>query len=510
MKKVSSLICDPKKVALVDTFINSPTVTKNIVTKIKDAHSKIFEGKNPITKYVYTNNEETKAIEYLSSLGMDKYIKSIFEDQYENPCAFYIIDLPRESNETEPYPIKVNCDKMLSAQYKGDELEYVMFGTKDIIHLYCDEYYRVINVDGNKIISIDVEVAHGLGFCPAFQLSKPLNEYNKFRRHCALSDHINELDYIVFYDSTGRVFEAYGAFPIITKYEGTCDYKELLGVFDDNERYSECQRGYMLDSITYQGVYDNGKPKKCPVCAERNYLGVGSLDTVPIPDGTEGKSLLDSPSIKTIDVSGLENHQQGVIRRKKQLEEDITGKIDLPDNKSVNKTQIEASFEKNKSVLLNVKKPIEKIAIDLSSTILKLQSASFVEMEYNLGTDFYIISASNLIESYKELKKENMSESLLNFVYEEYLQAKYRNNRSKLIEAMTMFKLDPWPHLNMLDISKLVETGLLNQTDLKLKANLSNALNRFKTENDIVIFGEFLPEEKRIERIKSKLISYVS
>lgn len=516
--KISSLIGDPKKVDTVMSFITTPLTTKKLVGKIKRSHRKIFDGKNPIYDIVFTNDKKQEAFEYLENLGFDEFIDSIFQDFYEYPCSFYAVDMPVISEETEPYPVKIPCNSVWGAEYKGDNLLYVIFESGEFVMVYCDEYYRVFvkNDAGEYVLAFD-EAPHDLGFCPVFQLSIPVNNTNAFKRWCPLSDYLNDMDYIVSYEAMLKVYEAYGPFPILSVYESDCDYRQFNGKVQEGEDLIPnaivCDGGFLKDEHT--GHYNrnqNNELEKCPACKERYFMGPASVIRVPQPsaDAVGKDTRLDSPQIKTIDVAGLEYAYDKVKERKSILIEDVVGKVDLPDNKSINETQIEAAFQNQIDTLLGIKTPIERMKIKLGSTILTLRyDDSFEKMEFSLGTDFYIIGADGLIGIYDNLRINKSSESVLNFVYEEYLMSKYRNNPAKLHEAYTWFKIDPWPHYDFASLKELIPLGIYSEKDLKLKANLASSINRFKSENNVLIFGEFLPEEERIERIKYKLISYV-
>jgi len=516
--KLRALIGDEKKVETIDLFITSPSTTKKLIGKVKNSHYKMFDGKNPYTKYIFNSKEENKAKDYLDRIDFDTFIsEKIFNDYYVSPCSFYVVDLPKESTKTQPYITTVDCSSVTGAEYIGNELSFICFGDKEIQHVYCDEYYRVFEKNAlGEFVAIS-EAYHGLGFCPAYQLSYQVNEKNPFKRWCPLSDYLNDLDYVVMYEGMLKVYEAYGPFPIITKFESDCTYQEYVGTTQEGEdeytqevrHYRTCNGGFM----DYQGraVIENGKPLKCPVCTERYYMGPGSLDIVPQPknDDKGTSMLLDSPKIKNVDVAGLEYTFEKVKLRKNELEEGISGKIDLPDNKSVNESQIQASFERQREVISIVKKPIERVKINLSKAILSLISSQYIKTEHSLGTDWYIMGANDLMGMYNKSKEQKHSESILNFLFEEYLNSKYRNDHSKLVEALTWYQVDPWPHYNMMDILNFPDKMFFAEEDLLLKANLSAAINAFKAENNVVIFGEFLSENQRIEKIKSNLINYV-
>lgn len=516
--KLNALIGDKKKVDTLDIYITSPSTTKKLIGKVKTGHAKMFDGKNPYTKYLFEGREEQRAKLYLDEIGFDNYIREkIFNDYYNAPCSFYVIDMPIESVKTTPYVTDVACRNVYSAEYndKG-KLTYVSFGSDVVRRVYCDEYYRVFDKMADGEFHLTHESTHILGFCPAFQMSEPLNKENPFKRWSPLTDYLNDLDYVIIYEAMLKVFEAYGPFPIITKFAADCSYDEFVGVYQDDinhgsgqERFNKCNGGFMHDYLGHT-VTQNGKPKKCPVCVERYYMAPGSLDIVPQPRDDKGASaLLDSPRIKNVDIDGLNYTFDKVKERKQELEEGLIGKIDLPDNKSVNESQVLASFERKREILSVVKKPIEKAKIDLGGAILTLLMPTFKKVEHSLGTDFHIMAASDLMSVYNISKEQGHSESILNFLFEEYLYGKYRNDHAKLVEAVTWFHVDPWPHSSMMEIMTLNAREYLDGDSLLLKANLSHAINSFNDENNVVIFGEFLSPRERINKIKTKLINYV-
>jgi hypothetical protein len=98
----------------------------------------------------------------------------------------------------------------------------------------------------------------------------------------------------------------------------------------------------------------------------------------------------------------------------------------------------------------------------------------------------------------------------LGIIRDEMNTTEYASNPRMMSRLNILKKLEPYPNLDLLDISTLYAANRISQINFELKYNFTNFIAQFEDENgNIVDFASLLTMSKKIEIIKTKLLEYV-
>lgn len=502
------------KVKTFKALFRYPLPTNDITGICFDKLSRVFDGRNPAYNYQFVNAEQREDWEYYRQDVLREpaiWRTEGFEYYKTEPNSILVVDMPTENDKSDKYPQPyfywLRIENVLD--YETDErgrLEYLIFKQRgERIAVIDDTSYRVFeSKDGNIVGAPVVEAAHNLGYCPAtFFIQEPLSMDSQDVKASPISKQLELLDWYLFFHTSKRHLDLYGAYPIYSGYEPNCDYSNA-----ENGDY--CDGGFLRDDRGNYKYDSAGLLQKCPRCGDKRIVGVGSFVEVPIP--SEGQPDLRNPvQMLTADVDSLKYNVDEETRLKDAIIASVVGVDgDAIGNKSVNEIQVAANFESQTTILYRVKKCFEQAQEFVDATICRLRyGGNFVSAKVNLGTEFYIASASDLRAKYKAAKEAGASESELDALQTQILETEYRTNPTQLQRMLVLAELEPFRHLTRQEVFELHEKGFASDADVRLKLNFADRVRRFERENaNVLEFGTALPYNKKIEQIKKTLHNY--
>ena len=271
-----------------------PVKTNEIAAVCFDKLSRIFDGRNPVFSYQFTDTEladdwddyrQTKLNEpsVWSTKGWEFFKTDI--------NSVLICDLPEQqtSERPEPYFYWLPIGSVIT--YKADRdtgvMDYIVFHQHDHrIAVIDGASYRVFKEtkDGHvgELIS---EHPHDLGYCPArFFWNEPLSLEEPDVKASPLTKELDSLDWFLFYHLSKRQLDLSGSYPIYSGYEQACDYSNA-----ENGDY--CDGGFLRNREGYYQYDASGMLLRCPKCGDKRIVGPGSFVEIPIPDGKEQPDL---------------------------------------------------------------------------------------------------------------------------------------------------------------------------------------------------------------------------
>lgn len=527
---VKSVLPNDKYILFCKLF-RAPVVTNSFVKKVFEALEKVFEGKD--TSESYNFRSKTAAAdweEYRKKIDLKGFFRGKgFEAMKTAINSILVVDLPSEqtTDRPSPYVYMLPVSKVVDFELneKGD-FEWVAFelGT-DQVAVFDDEHFRTFQKDskiGLSNITLINEIPHGLEVTPANPFwKKNINEKSKFIKCSPLTDQLDNLDWLGFFATSKKVLDMYAAYPVQWGYESDCTFET------ENTR---CENGFLkhtgelfsFDQHTGEEVHDRGTPerfllshdgslKDCPVCSEARLMGAGSFVEVPLPD--EGEAAI-VPPVGTIpvDKDSLEYNVTEMERLKMELYANITGFSGDPiQNEAVNELQVAAAFEQRTNVLLNLKQSFEAAQSWTVDIICKLRYDDlYIDNNINYGTKFYLFSPELLLSFYDAARASQLNDSILDTLFSEYLQAKYRTDPAMLHRMKVLNDLEPFRHSTKGNIQALYEGAKIRFEDCMIKLQFSDLIARFERENgNIVEFGSAINYGEKIKRINEVLKKYV-
>lgn len=506
------------KFKIFKTLFRYPVRTNEVTDICFAKLSRIFDGRNPAFNYQFMNSEQRDDWEYYrqdvlrepeiwSTKGWEFFKTEI--------NSVLIVDLPAEQSPADRYPapyfywLPIDSVITFEANQTTGVMDWIIFRQHDKrIAVIDNERYRVFREsDGGNIGELLVDSPHDLGYCPArFFWDEPMNLEEPDVKQSPLTKELEALDWFLFFHISKRHLDMYGAYPIYSGYEQSCD-------FSNAENGDYCDGGFLKDKQGYYRLDQAGLLMRCPKCGEKRITGAGSFVEIPIPDGDKQPDLRNPVQMLTVDRSSLDYN----VDEERRLREDIITAIvgqneEITQREAFNEQQVRAAFESQSTVLNRVKKGFEAAQQFVDETVCRLRYGSlFVSAKVNYGTEFYLYDASELRNRYKAAKDSGASEAELDALQNEIIETEYRNNQTQLQRMLILAELEPYRHLTRNEVLDLYGRNLIPENELRIKLNFANFVRRFERENtNILEFGTQIPFDQKISVITSRFNDYAN
>lgn len=506
------------KFKIFKTLFRYPVRTNEVTGICFDKLSRIFDGRNPAFNYQFMNSEQRDDWEYYrqdvlrepevwSTKGWEFFKTEI--------NSVLIVDLPAEQNPADRYPapyfywLPIESVITFEANRTTGVMDWIIFRQHDKrIAVIDNERYRIFREsDGGNIGELLVDNPHDLGYCPArFFWSEPMNLQEPDVKQSPLTKELEALDWFLFFHISKRHLDMYGAYPIYSGYEQSCD-------FSNAENGDYCDGGFLKDKQGYYRLDQAGLLMRCPKCGDKRITGAGSFVEIPIPDGDKQPDLRNPVQMLTVDRGSLEYN----VEEEKRLRENIITAVvgqneEITQREAFNEQQVMAAFESQSTVLNRVKKGFESAQQFVDETVCRLRYGSlFVSAKVNYGTEFYLYDANELRNRYKAAKESGASEAELDALQNQIIETEYRNNQTQLQRMLILAELEPYRHLTRNEALDLYGRNLITENELRIKLNFANFVRRFERENtNLLEFGTQIPFADKIRVITNKFNEYAS
>lgn len=506
------------KFVVFKTLFRYPVKTNEITEVCFDKLSRIFEGRNPAFNYLFASSEARDDWENYRQAVLNEPVVwqtkgwEFFKSEIN---SVLIVDMPREqtSETPEPYFYWLPIDDVLT--YDADpttgQMRYLVFKRKGQIIVIDDMSYRVWEdkkdtgiPEGEPIL----ETLHDLGYCPArFFWDESISLDDPDVKESPISCVLESLDWFEFFHISKRQLDLMGAYPILSGYEQNCD-------FTNAENGDYCDGGFLKNKQGYYKLDMAGTLMRCPKCGNKRIVGAGSFVEIPVPNGGENQPDLRNPvQMLSVDKASLDYN----VSEEKRLREDIitsvVGQAEIITNREAfNEQQVQANYENVTTILRRVKRGFENAQTWVDSTICRLRyGEQFISAKIDYGTDFFLASVDELWEKYKKAKESGASESELDMLQNNIIETEYRNDPTQLRRMKILADLEPYRHMTREEAIEMREKNLISDSDLRIKLNFSNFVNKFERENtNILDFGTEIQYAKKIDKIMAEFERYAN
>lgn len=487
-------------------MLQFPVDTNPLMSEIYGALWKIFEGKDPVYSAEFlTPTAEEDWHEYRKEWELDKFWQHLSWKEFM--CyseSFIVVDLPSEQTESlpSPYPYFLRIGSVVDYAMKKspgewEELEYIIFRV-DKTHLafFDTVAYQVFETKENSdtdFIGEPVTVPHNLGFCPVTKLLHGDHPAAKF---------LTKLKKLLFSLLGQDITDFSIANPVWWVYEQDCD-------FEDPQTHNHCDGGFLRSGGGEYIITGDRKLMPCPKC-QGKFRGHGTVLELPVPDGSE--KALGTPA--GVIVTPVENLEYGSARVQQRQDEIYYGLVgygsETPNDKAVNKQQVRALQESTEDKLNQLQKTFERAQQRTESTMCKLRyGTSFVSLSVSYGQTHYIDKPEDVLERYEQARKNGDSDTILDGIYEHYMQLKYRNNPEQLQYQNILWNLEPYRHRTISEVREMFRNFECDFSEYYIKSNFSSLIARFERENISVLeFGSALSFSAKIDAIYKVLEGY--
>jgi len=512
------VLSKPEKFNLFCVLFRFPLPTVAFTEKIFAALEKVFDGRNPVQQYDF--NAPEAAQDWQVYREMKKlpgfFRRKVFDTLVEGRVnSLVVVDLPQEQEGDlpEPYPYLLNIEAVHDYEWDGEAFRWIAFPLgEDRMAWFDQTHYRIFKLKGKgstEIVGVETEIPHDLGYTPVrWMWTDPVSNATTDLKESPLSKHLGELDWLLAYLISKRVNELTAQYPIYWGYAPKCTF-----VQEDRDRgiYLQCHVGFLRDgSGQYQVDGRTGALHRCPVCSKSKLLGAGSFVGKPMPKQDE-KDLGDPVGVVPAENVSLEYNSQEVDRLRKAIFIDVTGaENEAVNDQAVNEKQVGAIVDAKTQALINLKPNFESLQKWTEETMARLRYGQrvFMGATINLGTEFHILRADDLLTQYEDRRKAGANASVLDRLWEDYLAARYRFDPIMQQREKILLHLDPFRHKTADEVKNL---GTAPPELIYLKFNFSTLIARFEREHgDLTTFAsQALDFNKRIEIVTEILIQYV-
>ena len=502
------------KFKLFTTLFRYPVDTNEITEVCFDKLSRIFDGRNPSYNYQFMSVDDRDDWEWYRQ-------EVLHEPQVwqTKGWAFFkteinsvlIVDMPerQRTEKPEPYfywlPI---ADVLAYKARRSGEMEWIAFRQDDDrIAVIDDETYRIFTKGkGGELGALVDEKRHSLGYAPArFFWDEPLNIGMPDVKASPLTKELTRLDWWLFYHISKKHLDLFGAYPIYSGYEQTCD-------FENTETGDYCDGGYLKNRQGHYLFDRSGALLPCPKCGSRRIVGAGSFVEVPVP--VDGQPDMRNPvSMLSVDRRSLDYNVDEEKRLRDEIITAVCGQAEeITQRDAFNEQQVRAGFESQTTVLSRVKKGFEAAQSFVDSTVCRLRyGEGFISASINYGTEFYLYDVSELRERYTKARENGASEAELDALQQQIIETEYRHNPQMMQRMITLSEIEPYRHMSREEVVSLADKGIIDRTDMMVKLNFASLVRRFERENiNVTEFGSEIPFERKIQIISDKIRSYVS
>ena len=496
-----------EKYQAISKFFTFPLSAVNISNDILTDLFFVFHGKNAAFNIDYPNARFKDIAEsVLSELGIRSWIEENGKKVLKcSPNAVVVIDLDDKGN---PMLLNIPNNKLMGYEFKTDcSFDFVVFEhSRDKenkikrVAVYDDEYYRVIDVENGRGTMV-TENAHNLGYCPAkFFFDKPLNEKYEFNRAVPLSSVTGVLSEWAIFEAFILYAHNYGAFPAIEYADSGC---EQLG----------CEGG-IIQSRLISNDNDNPiytQPSECPSCAKKGFIGPGTAIGVSV---SEDASVQDTRGILRFvvpDVTSLKHLGEYQDRKENFIKVSVAGYNNVTTKEAVNESQVKYLKESRLKPILDIKKHLEELYKWIAKTTVKLLYDVDIKVSANFGTEFFILTESDLLLLITAAKAAGVQSSEIAELNQVLIQTKYKNDPHKARRMLIAADVEPSPYDSRAEVKEKFSSGMISREDYFIKLNFIDLLAKFERENgDIVQFGSEIAYSKKIEKIKNTLLFYTN
>lgn len=469
----------------------------------------VFHGRNAAFEVQYPNTRLKETSEaMLSTLSVKDWIyehgKKVLKCE---PNSVAIVDL---NDNGEPVLIYVCNDDIYGYELNEDgAFEFIVFehsegkdsaGEWEKIGLYDSEFYRVY-LKRSDNYTLLIEAPHNLGYCPCtFFYDKPLTDADHFDRSIPFTNTMGVLTKWQIIDLFLDYAEDYGTFPAIEYADSGCDVPT-------------CEGGIIAG---HNVLNDSGvvvayvEPKQCPSCAKKGLIGPGTAIGIEVSQDADVQDTRGILRFVTPEVTSLEYVSKKQTEKEVFIKLNTVGYAQSINGQPVNELQIRSLLESRRKPLLEIKYYLEKLYRFLVKTSIKLISDVDVEVSADYGTEYFILTETDIMKLIQEAKLAGVQSSEVAELNRMLIDTKYKNDPFKAQKLKIAADLEPSPFDTREEIKSKFLDGMISREDYFLKLNFTDLLGRFERENGSVVnFGIELPYSIKIDRIKNTLLYYI-
>lgn len=493
----------PNKYSSTLKYFSYPLPITSITRDILGDLYKVFDGRNANFQVQYpTASSEAAGNEVLATIDTRKYIEEVGKQVLKNkPNTFVVVDKDKDG---KVYLHTLKNESILGIEMLDDtNVDYIVFNhsaTQDakLIAYYDSACYAVLSLIEGKYDVVSVE-PHDLGYCPVRPfLGAPLSS-GSFNRFAPLSNTLSDIERWTLDDVYIKYASLYGTYPIVEMAKPVCED-------------SDCVNG-VVTRILSNG--DQSEPIPCGTCSSSKLIGAGTVVQVDAATFRDEKDVSGMFRFISPDVKNLEFAEEKQDKRANVIKRNVTGVNFVMEKEAVNADQVRSIMEDRRKQLLYISFMLNNLCTWIKGTALRLSNIKFTNIHSNFGTEWFLLTESDVQLLFKDAKLNGMPESELDELYKLLIETKYKGNPKTVSRLIIENQLNPAPYSSLDECYNKVANRVMTLDDLGVKANFTKYIKKFERDNlslsefgaDSIAAGTMTYAEK-IEKIYNQLLKY--
>jgi hypothetical protein len=443
---------------------------------------KIFSAKGGNKEYMLSVKDKQDLFRSIlgnvtSGLSLQKWLQHWYLDKYvTDPNGIILI----ENADGNAYPTYKSIKDIRDYQFNGQRLDYVIFepekrvvGDREIefVRVYDDELDKMFRVDADgRLEPVDDETyANHWNYVPGFVISDIVDTINGYKKS-PIDPEIETADEYLRDGSVKTIYKFAHGFPLFWMYLQTCPV---------------CHGEGEINGKTCKACNGSGYSTKKDVS---DIIGVKPPETAEAPTITPDIAGYVTPPGENLEqMTGemrvlrdmiYQSHWGTIIERGEN--ETATGRF-------IDAQPVNERLNKYADSLEN----IEKMIVDALGEFYFEDSYRGASINY--GRRYIIETPDQLFDKYVKGRADGAHITIQNHMVDQYFQAQFANDSYSLAIHRKLYKLDPFPHLNIEDVP-------MKNIDFLKKLYLNEWANTMKTDD---LFT------KKLKRLDEMLTDYV-
>lgn len=478
------------KVERFKQLITVPLPTIELTESIFSHLYNVFKGQDAFYRYQFENPEIEE--DWSSFVDYSFWESHGFSAMVNAIDSVWVLDLPKEQTTDRPEPKDrlIDISNIIDISVDADNnCEYVIFKIGDNVYQYDDTLIRIYGLkDGDISLLPELEIPHGLGYCPArmFWTERLLRD-NYINKKAPLTNVLGDLDWLLVCHVFKKYMEIANSYPILATYTERDNY---LGSRQEDDR---------------------GVPEEAQRTAGNNFVAPGTILKVDQPLAGEHDPMANPVKFINPDVATLQFHVDNIIEKRDTIFYSVVGKDSDTSKEAVNEKQVMASFEGQSAILMKIAGNFKKIQefAEKCKADIRYGVGQLSEICIDYGTKFFLRSATDLIGDLNTAKTNGSHSSVIGILQDEIIEAKFRNDKVGMSRAQILQELDPLPDKTFDEAVKILEKGGIAKEQFIIHCNLLSFAKRFEREQaPLVEFASARPYATKIELIEEEFESY--
>jgi len=473
---------------------------------------KVFDARNSVFSVDYPHDRFKEVGDVmLTDMNVRGWIEKVGKEVLK--CAPNTVVILDKDDKGDILLLNVPNEKVLGYKFnKKGEFDVIVFehsSGKDAngnawqkIGVYDSENYRVILKDSTGGYSIDLEVTHTLGSCPAkFFYNKPLINEQEFNRSIPFSSVRGNMEQWTIFDLFQYYQKHFASFQVVQYADSGCDNDGC----NDGTIYIDPVMNN--DNVVTKAGYNT----ECSTCAKNALVAPGTalgivVGTDKDDQDTRGVFSFIAPEMEPLKY--IDDSQRAI---ESNIKENTVGYSDSITSDAINETQVKALVESRKKPLLDIKQYLEELHKWIIESSFKLVYDVDVKSNANYGTEWFILSVDDLLNIIKSAKEAGAQSTYIEQLNRQVIETEYKGNPNLSKRMLIAADLEPNAFDSQQESRDKFKEGMMSREDYYIKSNFTDLLAQFERDNgSIVMFGSDLDYSKKIERIKENLTFYTS